>query len=485
MSEINANIVVEPINLTIEQTDPGITIELEPISLNLYTGGYACAQGNTSEVQYNAGGYLAGNPTFTFDVANTKVTVNNFVVTTDANLGNVGNVTITGGSANYLLQTDGNGNLNWSNYQSVANANYANFAGEVVNASQPNITSLGTLVSLDVTGNITSGNATLGNAATANYFIGNGALLTGIDTSQIANGNSNVKVLANANITISSAGNANIVVVTGTGVNVAGTLNVTGNVTTGNLTSNANIAFSGANVSLGNVGNLEITGGNNGFYLQTDGTGNLSWAAGGGTGNGTVGGSNTQIQYNDAGVFGGSAGFTFDKSSNLFSAPGNANIAGNINVTNNANITGNVNANYFIGIHDGPIIDLNYGIENVNLITAQTGTYNFDLLSNAIRYTTSNASANLTLNFRGNSTVTANTMIGNGQSIIGTYVIKTGSTAYGVTAVQVDGAAQTVKWINGITPTQTSNTLTAYTFTIVKTATTPTYDILGSATRYS
>ncbi len=37
----------------------------------------------------------------------------NIVVTDSANLGAVGNITITGGSANYVLTTDGTGNLSW------------------------------------------------------------------------------------------------------------------------------------------------------------------------------------------------------------------------------------------------------------------------------------------------------------------------------------------------------------------------------------
>ena len=49
----------------------------------------------------------------------------------------------------------------------------------------------------------------------------------------------------------------------------------------------------------------------NGYYLQTDSFGQLSWAAGGGGGGGSPGGSNTQIQFNNAGTFGGDAAFTF------------------------------------------------------------------------------------------------------------------------------------------------------------------------------
>ena len=51
----------------------------------------------------------------------------------------------------------------------------------------------------------------------------------------------------------------------------------------------------------------------NGYYLQTDSLGVLSWAAGGGGGGGSPGGSNTQVQFNDSATFGGVPAFTFDK----------------------------------------------------------------------------------------------------------------------------------------------------------------------------
>jgi hypothetical protein len=51
------------------------------------------------------------------------------------------------------------------------------------------------------------------------------------------------------------------------------------NITAVALTANGNVSFTGANVSLGAVGNLKITGGSSGLYLQTDGSGNLSWQA--------------------------------------------------------------------------------------------------------------------------------------------------------------------------------------------------------------
>lgn len=52
------------------------------------------------------------------------------------------------------------------------------------------------------------------------------------------------------------------------------------------INQTGNVEFTGANVSLGNVANLHITGGDNGQVLTTDGTGNLSFAtASGGSSN--------------------------------------------------------------------------------------------------------------------------------------------------------------------------------------------------------
>jgi hypothetical protein len=67
------------------------------------------------------------------------------------------------------------------------------------------------------------------------------------------------------------------------------------------------------NLTLGNISNLKIPGGQNGYIIQTDGAANLSWVAMPGAGNGSPGGSTGQIQFNDGGLFGGSGNLTFNK----------------------------------------------------------------------------------------------------------------------------------------------------------------------------
>ena len=104
----------------------------------------------------------------------------------------------------------------------------------------------------------------------------------------------------------------------------------------------ANATYDGTILSLGDISGLSIGGGVNGYLLSTDGAGNLSWTTGGGGGgNGVPGGSNTQVQFNNAGQFGGVTGFTFNSSTNTLAVP---NVAvttvttANINVTQSANL---------------------------------------------------------------------------------------------------------------------------------------------------
>lgn len=82
--------------------------------------------------------------------------------------------------------------------------------------------------------------------------------------------------------------------------------------------------YSNTNIHLGNISNVKIGGGTNGYVLQTDGTGNLSWTTQtGGGGSGVPGGSVGQIQFNEDGAnFGGNAGFTFDYISGAVGIPG-------------------------------------------------------------------------------------------------------------------------------------------------------------------
>ncbi len=55
----------------------------------------------------------------------------------------------------------------------------------------------------------------------------------------------------------------------------------------------------------------------NGYYLQTDASGVLTWAAAGGGGGGSPGGTTTNVQYNSAGNFAGDPSFSWDDSTSI------------------------------------------------------------------------------------------------------------------------------------------------------------------------
>jgi hypothetical protein len=117
--------------------------------------------------------------------------------------------------------------------------------------------------------------------------------------------------------------------------------------------------------------------------------------------------------------------------------------------------------------------------------TAATGTINFDANTQSDVYYTTNASANWTLNVRGDSSTTLSSMLAVGDSITVTFKVTQGATAYYQTAFQIDGSAVTPKWQGGLAPTGgNANSIDVYTFNIVKTAATPTYTVFASQTKF-
>lgn len=91
--------------------------------------------------------------------------------TQKANLQIVGNLILQGAGGSYF-----------------APAAQAVLAQTVTNAAQPNITSVGTLTSLTVSGNVSAANANLGNLAVANFFSGDGGFLSNVySDSNVAN----------------------------------------------------------------------------------------------------------------------------------------------------------------------------------------------------------------------------------------------------------------------------------------------------------
>ena len=125
--------------------------------------------------------------------------------------------------------------------------------------------------------------------------------------------------------------------------------------------------------------------------------------------------------------------------------------------------------------------------ERCNVVAAAaTGTINFDAITAGVWFYTSNASANFTLNFRGNSGTTLNSLLATGDAITLVFINTNGATPFRPTVFQIDGSAVTPLWQGGTAPTAgNANSRDAYTFTIIKTAATPTYVVLAAQTRFA
>lgn len=128
---------------------------------------------------------------------------------------------------------------------------------------------------LSATGNVVAGNVrTVGQVSatgniTANYFLGNGSQLSGINQNKISNGTSEVNIATtggNANITI--GGTSNVAVFATTGLTVTGICSVTGNITGGNVSAVGNVNIgTGSPVAKLTISNGTVTG-----YIDPFGT---------------------------------------------------------------------------------------------------------------------------------------------------------------------------------------------------------------------
>jgi hypothetical protein len=117
--------------------------------------------------------------------------------------------------------------------------------------------------------------------------------------------------------------------------------------------------------------------------------------------------------------------------------------------------------------------------------TAATGTINYDVTTQNVLYYTSNASANWTVNFRGSSGTSLNTLMTTGQVLTVTFLVTQGTTAYYNNAVQVDGSSVTPKYQGGTAwSSGNASSIDAYTYAIIKTGSAA-FTVLASQTRFA
>jgi hypothetical protein len=117
-------------------------------------------------------------------------------------------------------------------------------------------------------------------------------------------------------------------------------------------------------------------------------------------------------------------------------------------------------------------------------VSGASGTVNYDILTQAILYSSGNATANFTINIRGNSTISLNTVMNSNESMTCTYIATNTSPAYYANVISIDGTVVTPKWVSPGAPAGgTPNAQDVYTFNILKIAAN-TYNVLGSKTGF-
>jgi hypothetical protein len=117
--------------------------------------------------------------------------------------------------------------------------------------------------------------------------------------------------------------------------------------------------------------------------------------------------------------------------------------------------------------------------------TAATGTVDYDALTQVVLYYTTDASGNFTVNFRGNSGTSLDSVMSTGESLSATFLVTNAATAYYNSAVQVDGSSVTPKWQGGSAPTSgNASSIDSYTYVIIKTGS-ATFTVLASVTQFA
>ena len=117
--------------------------------------------------------------------------------------------------------------------------------------------------------------------------------------------------------------------------------------------------------------------------------------------------------------------------------------------------------------------------------TAATGTVNFDASTQGVLYYTSNASANWTLNVRGSSGATLNSILATGDAITIAFLVTQGSTAYYASGFTIDGTSVTPKYQGGTAfAAGNASSIDAYVYTIVKTGSAA-FTVFASQTKFA
>jgi hypothetical protein len=300
------------------------------------------------------------------------------------------------------------GNISAAN-ATLGNTASANFlAGTLTTSFQPNITSIGQLSLLNVTGNITGGNAIISGSmyGAVQGVIGgqtpNSATFTSVNINNTASISGN---LTAANSNLGNAARANFFIGDGSllsNLNVGGSSNANYANFAGTVTTNSQPNIT----SVGNLTNLTVNGNVSANFI----TGTLATA--------------TQPNITSVGTLSG------------------------LTVTGTSTLTSLIARS---------------SAESMIVRTLVSGSINYDYLDGTVYYHTLNGNASINfINVPATGPIAA----------VFVLIVQQGGPPYNFTSVSIGGTAHTINWLGGVAPVAATNKLEAYSFTLLRTGST-------------
>ena len=124
-------------------------------------------------------------------------------------------------------------------------------------------------------------------------------------------------------------------------------------------------------------------------------------------------------------------------------------------------------------------------IEKVNITgSAPPTTLNVDAISGSVFYLSGSSANNWTINFRGSTATTLNSIMYPGQSMTFAVLVNHSSVGYTASAHQVDGASITPRWQGGTLPSGSGTSTDMYSYTLIKTANAA-FNIFAAQTKFA
>lgn len=159
----------------------------------------------------------------------------------------------------------------------------------------------------------------------------------------------------------------------------------------------------------------------------------------------------------------------------------------NLTVTGNATISGDIVGNVYgaqanitsVGTLTSLTVTgtstLQLASDILSVVAGATGVVVHNLANSGVFYHTTPA-ANFTANF-------TNAPVTNNRVLLATLIINQGATPYLPTAVQIEGAAQTIKWSGGSAPAGNANKIDIISFSLIRVSNS--WSVIGSGSNYS